>query len=587
MKTFLLSAAGAFAAILLFFLSIIVFVSGAVGAVSSPPEKPDSVVLSLDLRDPLSDQAPTIGLAAFSGTQGFTTVLTKLRAAETDDMVKGLYIRASETSFGSARAEELRDALIDFQAAGKFVIAHSQGIYGTSSPSALRAITAADEVWLQPGGVVFANGLSFETEFLKGLFDNLSITADIIALYEYKNAPNTYQETTYTEPHREAMTALAQSLWDESIADIAADRNLPEVELRALLEAGPKSPDEALELSLVDTLGWPEDAHDAALERAEGAEMMDMAVYAPPPAPKDAPVIAIVGGEGPIVTGYAEDDLFATTNGFFSDNVAANILDAGRDEDVRAIVFRVDSPGGSPTASDQIHRAIERVQEMGKPVVVSMGSVAASGGYYVSTGADAILASDATITGSIGIFGGKFAISEGLGRIGVNIEDVTVGGDFANAFGPERFTDTERAEITKWLQAGYDRFLDLVAEGRNMSVEAVHEQARGRVWSGADAAEVGLVDEIGGFMQAIDKAAELAGVEEDEAVALRNFPAQVQGFEALEMFFGASASSARSLGELSALGRAAEEAHLAEILAEIAAIQSGEARAMGPMVRER
>jgi len=586
LKTFLLSMAGAFVALIIFSILSVAFFAGLIVSAGTSDNQPDDLVLTLDLRVPYPDQAATGGIEALAGEPGFADLLTKIDAAASDPDVKGLFVRTSEMGVGSARAEELRNAILRFREAGKHVTAHSQGFF-TTGPSSLRAISAADEIWIQPGSDISVSGVTFETLFMKDLLDNLHVVAEIEALYEYKNAPNQLKESDYTEPHREAMTALAQSLWDESIADIAADRNLPEAELRALLEAGPKSPDEALELSLVDTLGWPEDAHDAALERAEGAEMMDMAVYAPPPAPKDAPVIAIVGGEGPIVTGYAEDDLFATTNGFFSDNVAANILDAGRDEDVRAIVFRVDSPGGSPTASDQIHRAIERVQEMGKPVVVSMGSVAASGGYYVSTGADAILASDATITGSIGIFGGKFAISEGLGRIGVNIEDVTVGGDFANAFGPERFTDTERAEITKWLQAGYDRFLDLVAEGRNMSVEAVHEQARGRVWSGADAAEVGLVDEIGGFMQAIDKAAELAGVEEDEAVAVRNFPAQVQGFEALEMFFGASASSARSLGELSALGRAAEEAHLAEILAEIAAIQSGEARAMGPMVRER
>lgn len=584
MKTFLLSLAGAFAALVLFVLVGFVVLGGVIGAATATPPQARDLVLTVDMRDPLADQAPASGLAALSGQPGFTTILTRLKAAETDDTVKGVFIRGSEFGVGSSRAEELRDAILDLQAAGKFVVAHSQGTFGGTGPSALRAISAADEVWLQPGADIFASGVSLETEFLKGLFDKLSISAEIEAFYEYKNAPNSYKEEGYTEPHREALTALAESIWSISLRDIAEDRGLEAAELRALLESGPKSAEEALELNLVDTLGWPEDAQDAATELAEDGNLLDIAAYVPPVVKAGAPMVAIVGGEGPIITGTGDDDLFASTNGFSSDPVAASILEAGRNDKVEAIVFRVDSPGGSPTASDQIWNAIERVQRDGKPVVVSMGSVAASGGYYVSTGADAILASETTITGSIGIFGGKFAVSEGLARIGVNIDDVTVGGPFANAYGPDKFTDDEREVLRAWLKRGYDRFTTLVAEGRDMTVDEVHERARGRVWSGADAIDIGLVDELGGFMDAIDKAKELAEIDAETEVRLIYYPAQKTGLEAIETIFGASAQSAQGLA---ALGALADDQRVIEVLEELAAVQSGQARATSPRIRER
>ncbi len=584
MKTFLLSLAGAFAALLLFLLIGVLTVSGIIGAATATEPQPDSLVLTLDLREELPDQAPTSGLAAFAGQPGFTTIITRLKAAETDDSVKGVFIRGSSFGVGSARAEELRAALIGLRENGKFVIAHTQGTFGGTGPSALRAISAADEIWIQPGSDVFATGISLETQFLKGLFDNLSITPEIEAFYEYKNAPNSYQEEGFTEPHREALLELAEDLWAISLRDIAQDRNMTVEDARIVLESGALSADEFIEAGFADTLGWPEDAREAAEARAGIAELLDVASYTPPVARAGVPMIAVVGGQGPIITGPGEEDIFGGSGGFASDFIAASILDAGRNESVRAVVFRVDSPGGSPTASDQIWRAVERVQEMGKPVVVSMGSVAASGGYYVSTGADEIVANESTITGSIGIFGGKFAIAEGLGRIGINIDNVTVGGEFADAYGADAFTDGQRAEVREWLKRGYDRFTSLVADGRGMTVDEVHDRARGRVWSGVDAKERGLVDTIGGFNVAVERAKALAEIDEDQEVRLLYFPAQKQGFEALEDFFGASSESVRAAAVLSSI---AGDERLIGMIEELAAIQSGELRASAPVIRER
>lgn len=592
MRTFFLSMAGTFVAMILFvILGFFMLFALIATAASAKPPKPENVVLSLDLNAGLPDQAPLGGFAAFSGIPGFTDILLKLKGAETDDSVKGIYLRGSFTGIGTSRAEELRASLKSFRASGKFVIAHTQGMIGVGGPSAYHSITAADEIWMQPGSDFMINGVTFETEFLKGLFDKIGLTPQIYALYEYKNAPNSYNETGYTEPHREALEGLANSLWNTALTDIAADRGMQVPALKALLEAGPKPAEAALDAKLIDKLGWPEDAEEAALAKAgEDSELVDLLYYAAPASKAKAKdgIIAIVGGEGAVITGGGgTDSPFSDTPGFASDVIARAILDAAEDEDVKAIVFRVDSPGGSPTASDQIWRAVERAKEAGKPVVVSMGSLAASGGYYVATGADAIIANRGTITGSIGIFGGKFAVDGTFNKIGVTFDTVSVGGDFANAYGVAPFNQGQEAEIRAMLKRGYDRFLGLVGEGRDMTYDEVHAIARGRVWSGEEAKKIGLVDELGGFLTAIDKAKELAGIEADKTPMLVFYPHRKTGFEAFESLFGVSAETARAAAVLSALAGDERTQALIEELAVADAMNSGQTMAMGPRIRER
>jgi len=598
MKTFFASLGGAVIGsivglFLLFFIGIAMIqfaISDAISTASGPEtgqDDGDPIVLTLDLRSRYADQAPTTGPEVlFGGGVGFIDILTKLDAAAKDDQVKGLYIRASEYGIGSSRAEEFRDAFLKFQEADKFVITHSQGSYG-GGPSSYRAIASSDEIWVQPGSDLIASGLALETMFLKGLFDNISVTPEFEALYEFKNAPNTYEEETYTEPHRRAMTELADSLWQVSLTDIAADRDMSVAEARGLLESSPISANQMVDANLATQLGWPEGAEDKALERAgEDAISIDIESYTAPSSAFGSPVIAVVGGQGPIVIGGSGGSILQEGNGFASDAIAASILEAGRDEDVQAIVFRVDSPGGSPTASDQIWRAIERVQEEEqKPVVVSMASVAASGGYYVSTGADWIVANRTTITGSIGIFGGKFAISEGLARIGVNAESIKIGGPFTGAFSTtEGFTDEQRVLVRAWLERGYNRFIGLVAEGRNMSLEQVDAVARGRVWSGEDALANGLVDELGGLSVAIDKARILAEIEADSEIRIMTYPQSAPGFA----MFGAQAGA--SVQELKAIGQLAQvinDPEVQALISEAEAARSSRIQARMPSFIER
>ncbi len=597
MKTFFASLGGAVIGsivglFLLFFVGMAMIqyaINDAVQSASGPATGQDDgnpIVLTLDMRNGYSDQAPTTGPEVlFGGGVGFTDVITKLEAAASDDQVKGLFIRAGDYGIGSSRAGEFRDVFLKFKAADKFIITHSQGSYGAAS--GYRAVASSDEIWVQPGTSMIASGLALETLFLKGLFDNLSITPEFEAFYEFKSAINTFEEETYTDAHRENLTQLAESIWTISLSDIAADRGLTLTEVRAALESGPLSAAEMIEYSLATNSGWPEDARDSALDRV-GEDAIDIEVsdYSPPTSKFGSPVIAIVGGQGAIVNGGAGGSLFQEGSGFASDTIAAALLEAGRDDDVEAVVFRIDSPGGSPSASDQIWRAIQRIQdEEEKPVIVSMASAAASGGYYVATGADWIVANRSTITGSIGIFGGKFAIEEGLARIGINAETIVVGGEFTGAFQTtEAFTDEQRAQFRKFLKQGYDRFTGLVAEGRGLSTEQIDQVARGRVWSGEDALEVGLVDELGGINTAIAKARELAEIDPETDVRLVTYPMATGG---LPFLGGASGATAEELKAIGQIAQIINEPEVQALITEIEAARSSQIQARMPTLIER
>ena len=524
MKTFFLSLFGTLVALIVFFGALLGLL---VSQVSSGSELPDNVILSVDLRNALPDQAREATRSDFlygNPGQGFINVVQKIEAAANDDRVVGLFIRASDGSTGSARAEELRTAIKRFKLSGKKVVAHSQGTYSVS-PSTLRAISSADEIWIQPGTDVMTSGLTFESMFYKDMLDKLSVEMEVIKYAEYKNAPNQFTETTYTDAHREAMTTLGEDIWALSLEDIAADRDMTVEEVRAALEEGPKSADKMLENGLMDKLGWPEDAFKSLDDSiANETTRVSILSYTAPEVSKNAPIVALVGGEGGIVTGNG-----SSGTSFGSDRIARAILQAANNEDVKAIVFRVNSGGGSPTASDQIWNAIEYAQDEGKPVVVSMGAVAASGGYYVSTGADHIMANRSTITGSIGIYFTKPAIDQGLDRIGIDTEEITIGGEFANFLGADSLTDAQQDALRASVRRGYDRFLYLVAEGRfEGDTDAAEAVAKGRVWSGIAAKENGLVDSFGGFTDAVMKAAELAGIEAGVQPRIVNYPSITQ-----------------------------------------------------------
>ncbi|MEO8115948.1 MAG: signal peptide peptidase SppA, partial [Phenylobacterium sp.] len=331
----------------------------------------------------------------------------------------------------------------------------------------------------------------------------------------------------------------------------AADRKMDAAALKTTLEAGPDLAEEALRLKLVDRLGQVREAQDALKAKAgDGAEMVDFEDYARGRHDRDSrsgPAIAVIEAEGAIVTGAGgSTNPFTGGSSVYSDDLAEAFYGAIKNKDVKAVVLRLNSPGGSDTASEQILSAIRAAKAAGKPVVVSMGTYAASGGYWVASESSAIVAEPTTLTGSIGVYGGKFAVGPALEKFGVDLRQLSVGSPSAGAFGMGReFTPQERAVFSRWMDQIYADFTARVAQGRKLPIERVREIAKGHVWTGAQAKQLGLVDELGGFYQAVDKAQALAGLTGEPR--LKRMTPNASPFEAMERLLGVSATSARTL----------------------------------------
>lgn len=555
MKQFLITVGGVLTALVLFMVigPIILFSMIFASAGSGPPQ-PSHMVLALDLREGMSDQRSSSPFAAFGDSHALLDTIAKIESARTDDRVEGIFIRANTGGLAASQAEELRAALAAFRESGKFVVSHIQIDGVRTGMPGYTAIADSDEVWLQETSEFMPMGLSAEVTFLADTLQRYHMQAQFEAREDHKTAPNTLTQRTFTPAHREQITTLMTSLYDNMLASIAADREIPVDQVRAAVEATPFTAQRARELRLIDQIGRPEEAQRAALARVENSEIVEFSDYAPR-ARAGGRVIAVVQGEGAIVSGPEQNDIFSDESAMNSDRIAEALLDASEDDDVAAIVFRVSSPGGSVVASDQILAALRTAQERGKRVVVSMGDVAASGGYYVSAYADEIVASPSTITGSIGIFGGKLIIGPAFDHyLSTNTETVTVGSPLVEMFTTERgFNQAERAAFAGFIDRGYANFLGLVAEGREMQVDQVRAIAGGRVWTGRQASEIGLVDHLGGFQVAVQRARALAGIEDDARVQLRFYPAVENPFAAFGKLFGASGESVQALVRLNAV----------------------------------
>lgn len=551
MKQFIITVLGVVVGLFLFFVGGL-FVLGAVAAGSMKPVATAAdTVLSLDLREGLTDQdSPNPILSLGGGSLSVMTVVQTLRHAEGDQHVKGLFIRLPEGGMDPAAADELRQAVQRFRAARKAVFVHSQGLYASGIATSTYMLAAsADEFWMQPGAPFEATGVSTEDIFFKRAFDKYGVTADFEQREEYKNAVNPYLFSDYTLPHRQSQQAWMTSIYQAGLANAAADRKLrPEV-LQAAIERGPYDAAQAASNGLVDRIGQVHDAEVALRKRVGGkGEFVDFGDYADtPPSTGSGPTIAVIRVEGAIVTGSGGGGVspFGETSAY-SDDVAKAFYAAAADSNVKAIVFRVSSPGGTDTAAEQIAAAVRAAKAAGKPVVVSMGSYAASGGYWISADASSIIAQPTTLTGSIGVYGGKFAVGDALSRFGVDVREITVGGEFAGVGSlGHGFTPAQRAAYSAQIDRVYERFVARVAAGRNMAPARVRELAKGRVWTGTEAKQLGLVDELGGLTEAIEKAKSLAKI--TGPVRLKMLPREMSPFEALEQMLGVSAEGVRTL----------------------------------------
>ena len=502
---------------------------------------PDGCILELDLQSAPPETAGFDPLRLITGAGRpllLRDAVAAIHRAAEDRRVAGLIARVQMPAAPPAAVQELREAISAF-AAAKPSLAWAETYPGTLS---YYLASAFGEVWMQPSGTVGLIGFATNALFLRDALDKAGIQAQFVARGEYKSAANLFTESHYTDAHREADTALIDSLHAQVFGGIAESRGIPREALNSLADRAPLLRDEAIEAKLLDRIGFRDEAYRRIAELT-GAKAADPdGEDAPPrlflsryahagdrgpsiPGRSRKPAVAVVTVAGPIVSGRGGPQAFPISRSSAgADAIAAALRDAARDEDVKAVVLRVDSPGGSVTGSETIWREVSRIREAGTPVVASMGAVAASGGYYVSMAAQHIVANPGTITGSIGVVTGKLVARDLRDRLGVGSDSVrtNANADAWSATAP--FTDAQQQMVEAEADLFYDDFVRRVAEARGMSVEAVDAVARGRVWTGADAADRGLVDELGGLRTALRRAKTLAGLDPDEPVRLAGSP---------------------------------------------------------------
>ncbi|HRD46155.1 MAG TPA: signal peptide peptidase SppA [Caulobacter sp.] len=559
MKQFFLTMAGVFAGLFVFFVVVpFILIMSIVASAQPKDTTPAVAVLQLDLREGLTDQDPENPFAMFGGSgMSVISVIEALRHAETDDKVKAVFVRLPEGGMAPAAADELRQAFLRFRKSGKTIWSHSQGLYPSGVVTSTYMLGAAsDQLWMQPDSSFQATGFAVEDMFFKRLFEKYGVKAEFEQRREYKNAVNPYLFDNYTPAHKESELSWMTSIYRTAVLTAAIDRRKEPIAFARVFEAGPYSAEDAKAKGLIDGVGQVRDTADALLKKAgKKAQLVDFYDYMSTvrreakagSALGGKPAIAVIGAEGPIMTGTGGGgNPFSGDSTVWSDDVADSFYKAIEDKDVKAIVFRVSSPGGSDTASEQILAAVRAAKKAGKPVVVSMGTYAASGGYWISSDASEIVAQPTTLTGSIGVYGGKFVLGEALGRFGVDVRQTAVGGEYASAFGTgETFNPTQRAAFAGWMDRIYEGFVKRVSEGRDIPADRVRQIAKGRVWTGVQARQLKLVDQIGGYYEAIERAKALAKVKGE--VRIKHVGASDSPFEAFEKMFGVSSTSIRTV----------------------------------------
>jgi protease-4 len=514
------------------FLALLVFVVLA----KRPKDVPQKTILEVDLETDIVEEQPDNPLAKLAGEKAdLRSLLTSLERAQEDAKVIGLVARIGKSKMGMAQVQELRDAVLRFRSKGKFALAFSE-TFGefTYGNSAYYLATSFEQIWLQPSGDIGLTGILVEPYFLKSLLEKVGVKPHMDARYEYKSAKNLFTETKMTPAQREATEKIAQGWFGQIVRGIAEGRHLAEGDVKALIDRGPFLGPETIKEKLVDQLGYRDEFYAKAKERAGGgAQLLYLSKYLERTAKaaekrlKSAKVVALIYGLGGVHRGESEPDPMSGQPSMGSDTVTSAFRAAVADKNVKGILFRVDSPGGSYVASDAIWREVVRARAAGKPVIVSMGNVAGSGGYFVAMAADKIVAEPSTITGSIGVLGGKMITSELLdNKLGVTHDRVSLGQNATMWSTNEDFSPTEWARFQAWLDRVYGDFTAKVAQGRKLPPEKVAQIAKGRIWTGEDAKDIGLVDELGGIDTALKLMRQTIGASDGEALSVKRFPAQ-------------------------------------------------------------
>ena len=524
---------GIFIFCMIFFFGIII-----IGAIAGSGEDTVSVkknsVIELDLSKVSLDYAGKTNYKDFNYFEahhdGVTDILNAIEAAKSDDKIKGISILNNQSQLGLAQSKAVRDKLEDFKKSGKFVYAYAN--YYTQGEYYLNSV--ADQVYLNPMGEVDFKGLSSEIIYMKDLQEKSGVKMEVIRHGKYKSAVEPFLAQEMSPENREQMTVLLNSVWNTIVADISKSRKLSIAQLNAIANTlGARTPELALANKLVDKVAYEDEYHDMIraklkVDKKEKYDIVSITDYAKKASStvedySKNDIIAVIYAQGEIAGG--EGDVNVIGEG----SIKRSLQEAREDKDVKAIVLRVNSPGGSALTSELIWREIEITKKV-KPVVVSMGNYAASGGYYIAANADRIFAEPNTITGSIGVFGMLPNMNQLGKNIGINAEQVKTHENASGYSVFEPIDENFKGFVLESIEKTYATFLKRVADGRKMTTEQVDAIAQGRVWTGVDAHKLGLVDEIGGLDAAIKYAAKLG---KTSSYRTENYPEYEKNFEDL------------------------------------------------------
>jgi len=522
--------------LLLVVFGLYLFLRPMAGGVAKPIAPGSTLVVELGGDYVEAPAASPLARLAGDDSRPFIDLLSTFTLIERDDRIATVVLRIQPLEIGWGKADELRAAIGRLREKGRKTVALLE-VQDFSANVELYVGSAADELWVVPGSSVPLVGMAAEYVFLGGFWEKLGVGFDVARAGKYKSAVEVYAERTMSEASREMANALLDDAYARFVEALASDREQSPDAIRATIDRGLVDNTALAEAGLIDG-----ELHLDELLTRQGGDVVEHADYQRvDPAllgfdPKAK--IALIYGTGAVVQGDAEASPFAAGPTFASDTVSKAILEAAEDSDIAAIVLRIDSPGGSALASELIWRALARAREHGKPVVASFSDVAASGGYYVASAADAIVADPGTLTGSIGVFALRPAVGGLLDKLEIGVDSLTRGAHADFLLATERMTPTALARLEQSVQDTYRLFLERVALGRELATEKVDAIGQGRVWTGRQALEVGLVDELGGLHTAVRRAKKEIGLEPDVDVALVPFPAQKpltqQLFDALQ-----------------------------------------------------
>ncbi len=456
------------------------------------------------------------------GSRPFVGLLSMFSRAERDDRISTVVLRIQPLQVGWGKADEIREAVARVRAKGKHTVAYLE-IQGFAANKELFIASAADEVFVVPGASIPLVGLAAEYLFLGGFWEKLGVDFDVAKAGRYKSAVEVYSERGMSEASREMADSLLDDTYARFVEGLASGRGLTRESVEALIDSGAMRSQQLEAAGLIDG-----ELHlDQLLERfgEKVVRHRDYASVSPEDLGFDAEAeFALIYGTGPVVQGDAKDSPLSSGPAFASESISRAILEAAEDPEIRAILFRIDSPGGSALASELIWRAIDRAQQKGKPVIASFSDVAASGGYYVASGADAIVADPGTLTGSIGVFALRPVVGGLLGKLDIGIESLTRGRHADFLLSSEKMSEASLARLQTTVLDTYQIFLTRVSDGRSMSIEDVDKVGQGRVWTGRQAFERGLVDELGGLYTAARRAKQAIGLDVDADVYLVPYP---------------------------------------------------------------